>query len=61
MGRPHAYEIPHLVGTRFAAASGASVLKLHDTTEFIYGREDSEAIGIAHKQPTGYGYGRRRR
>jgi hypothetical protein len=46
---------------RFAAASGAPVLILHDTTEFIYGREDSQAIGIVHKQPTGYGYGRSRR
>ncbi len=53
----------HFICTRerFTAASGAQVLILHDTTEFIYGREDSESIGMVHKQPTGYGYGRRRR
>ena len=40
---------------RFAAASGAPVLVLHDTTEFIYRREENEAIGMVSKQQTLYG------
>jgi hypothetical protein len=40
---------------RFAAACGAPALVLHDTTEFIYRREDSEAIGMVSKQQTQYG------
>jgi hypothetical protein len=39
---------------RFLAASDSPVLVLHDTTEFIYRREESEAIGIVHKQQTRY-------
>src|SRR5260370_37482692 len=39
---------------RFAAASGAPVLILHDTTEFIYLREDNQAISIFHNPHPGY-------
>jgi hypothetical protein len=39
---------------RFRAASDAVVLVLHDTTEFIYRREESAAIGIVSKQQTRY-------
>ena len=39
---------------RFAATRDAPVLVLHDTTEFSYRREESEAIGIVHKQQTRY-------
>lgn len=40
---------------RLAAARGAPVLVLHDTTEFIYRREENEAIGMVSKQQTRYG------
>src|SRR5260370_5982775 len=39
---------------RFATTRAAPVLVLHDTTEFIYRREESEAIGIVHRQQTRY-------
>ena len=39
---------------RTAAAYGGPVLVLHDTTEFIYRREEPHAIGIVHKQQTRY-------
>jgi hypothetical protein len=39
---------------RFLAAQHTPVLVLHDTTEFIYRREESGAIGILHKQQTRY-------
>ncbi|ADW69336.1 transposase [Granulicella tundricola MP5ACTX9] len=40
---------------RFKATSDTTVLVLHDTTEFIYRREESAAIGIVSKLPTRYG------
>ncbi len=39
---------------RVKATSDAAVLVLHDTTEFIYRREESAAIGIVSKQQTRY-------
>jgi hypothetical protein len=39
---------------RFLAACATPVLVLHDTTEFIYRREETEAIGIVSKQQTRY-------
>lgn len=39
---------------RTAAAGASPVLILHDTTEFIYRREEPHAIGIVHKQQTRY-------
>ena len=39
---------------RTAAAGASPVLVLHDTTEFIYRREEPHAIGIVHKQQTRY-------
>ena len=35
------------------AATGATVLILHDTTEFTYHRADVRAIGIIHRSPIG--------
>jgi hypothetical protein len=39
---------------RFCTACGGPVLVLHDTTEFIYRREETGAIGIVSKQQTRY-------
>lgn len=39
---------------RFMTARAAPVLVLHDTTEFIYRREETGAIGIVSKQQTRY-------
>ena len=39
---------------RFEATVGAPLLVLHDTTEFIYRREENEAIGMVSKQQTRY-------
>jgi hypothetical protein len=46
----------HFTGTRerFRAAPDGAVLVLYDTTEFIYRREESAAIGIVSKQKTRY-------
>lgn len=46
----------HLACTRerFLTSAGAPVLVLHDTTEFIYRREEPGAIGIVGKQQTRY-------
>jgi hypothetical protein len=38
---------------RFRTTGHTPVLVLHDTTEFIYGREEKGTIGILHKQQTG--------
>ena len=40
---------------RFEVAVGGPLLVLHDTTEFIYSREENEAIGMVSKQQTQYG------
>jgi hypothetical protein len=37
-----------------SATPGIPILVLHDTTEFVYGREETEAVGILHKLPTRY-------
>jgi len=37
---------------RFEATVGGPLLVLHDTTEFIYRREENEAIGMVSKQQT---------
>jgi hypothetical protein len=39
---------------RFEATVGGLLLVLHDTTEFIYRREENEAIGMVSKQQTRY-------
>jgi hypothetical protein len=39
---------------RVGAVRHSPVLVLHDTTEFIYRREEPHAIGIVHKQQTRY-------
>jgi Transposase DNA-binding len=39
---------------RFSATASTPVLVLHDTTEFVYGREETEAVGILQKLPTRY-------
>jgi len=43
----------HFAATRerFAAARSSPLLVLHDTTEFIYHREDPESIGLVHRAP----------
>jgi len=43
----------HFAATRerFQAARSSPVLVLHDTTEFIYHREDPESIGLVHRPP----------
>ena len=43
----------HFAATRerFQAARSSPVLVLHDTTEFIYHREDPESIGLVHRAP----------
>lgn len=38
---------------RFAATRAAPVLILHDTTEFIYHRNETGTIGILHRSPNG--------
>jgi Transposase DNA-binding/Transposase DDE domain len=44
----------HFLATRDRfAATDATVLILHDTTEFSYHRADIQAIGILHRSPTG--------
>jgi hypothetical protein len=40
---------------RSEAAAGGPMLVLHDTTEFIYCREENKAIGMVSKQQTQYG------
>ena len=39
---------------RFSATPDTPILVLHDTTEFVYGREETEAVGILQKLPTRY-------
>lgn len=39
---------------RSATAAGTRILVLHDTTEFVYGRKETEAVGILQKLPTRY-------
>jgi len=43
----------HFAATRerFQSARSSAVLVLHDTTEFIYHREDPDSIGLVHRAP----------